>query len=72
MTFHFDSDTDTRYFSEKITSFPLEKLHELYISDEGHPIRDFTFYGEEFTNLHQQMSRSELSSVSPGSERGNE
>ena len=66
MTLQFDSDTDTRYFSEKITSFPLNKLHELYENDEGHPIRDFTFYGDEFTNLHQQMNETGSSSVTQG------
>ena len=55
--FQFDSDTDTRYFSEKLTSFPVAKLHELYENEEGHPLRDFTFYGDEFSHLHQEINR---------------
>ena len=65
MTLHFDSDTDTCYFSEKITSFPLDKLHELDGTEESSPIHDFTFYGDEFMGLHKQMSGIGPSSVIP-------
>lgn len=44
----FDSDIDTKYFLQMYTQFPLDQLQHLYSNIRGHPVKHFTFIGEEF------------------------
>lgn len=52
----FDSDTDTRYFLEKYTNFPLEKLPLLSSLEQRSEVSDYTFIGTEFSEYDQLKS----------------
>ena len=44
----FDSDTDTRYFNEKYTKFPIDQISSIYTTGGDNWVEDYTFVGDEF------------------------